>query len=64
MVSAQRRSCSLKIQPEEVLAFRKFHHKEVLAVLTSNHKKPQEVASLWMLKEVLVCALFFGYTVF
>ena len=56
----QRSSCGLKIPPQEVLAFRKFYCKEVLAVLTSNRKdvlaacriqaqatrkKPQEVGN-------------------
>ena len=35
----QRSSCGLKILPQEVLAFRKFYHKEDLAVLTSNRKE-------------------------
>ena len=35
----QRSSCGLKIPPQEVLAFRKFYRKEVLAVLTPNRKE-------------------------
>ena len=74
----QRSSCGLKIPPQEVLAFRKFYRKEVLAVLTPNRKevlaayriqaqatrkKPQEVAGLRKQKEVLARALFLGCTV-
>ena len=74
----QRSSCSLKIPPQEVLAFRKFYRKEVLAVLTSNRKevlaackiqaqatrkKPQEVAGLRTQKEVLARALILDCTV-
>ena len=65
----QRSSCGLTVPPQEVLAFRKFYLKEVLAVFTSNCK--EVLAACWiqsqatlkklrMQKEVLACALFLG----
>ena len=63
----QRSSCGLKIPPQEVLAFRKFYRKEVLAACRiqaqATRKKPQEVAGLRTQKEVLARALFLGCTV-